>query len=125
MAEGIFIIGLGALGTSVLQQLACTPRISKIVAADIDEKRGKEIVDYTISGAAISGFYPDIRFVKIDLFDIEGTTELLKEVEPSLILNVTTLASWWFPHLLPIEIGRKVLEAGLGPVDYQEVFRFV
>jgi len=115
MAEGIFIIGLGALGTSVLQQLACTHGISKIVAADIDEKRGKEIVDNTISGAAISGFYPDIRFVKIDLFDIEGTTELLKEVEPSLIFNATTLASWWFPHLLPIEIGRKVLEAGLGP----------
>lgn len=115
MAGGIFVIGLGALGTSVLQQLARTPGISKIVAADIDEKRGKEVVDNTISGAAISGFYPDIRFVKIDLFDVEGTTELLKEVEPSLIFNATTLASWWFPHLLPTEIGRKVLEAGLGP----------
>lgn len=115
MAGGIFIIGLGALGTSVLQQLAHTPGVSKIVAADIDEKRGKEIVDNTISGAAISDFYPDIQFVKIDLFDIKGTTELLKEVEPNLILNATALASWWFPHLLPIGIGRKVLEAGIGP----------
>ena len=36
---------LGALGTSVLQQLVRTAGINKLVAADIDEVRGKEIVD--------------------------------------------------------------------------------
>jgi len=115
VSRHIFVVGLGALGTTVLQQLALTHGVSKIVAADVDEKRGKEIVDNTISGAAILGFHPDIRFIKIDLFDVERTTEALREAEPSLIFNVTALASWWFPHLLPIEIGRKVLEAGLGP----------
>jgi len=115
MVNGILVIGLGALGTALVQQLALAPGVNKIVAADIDEKRGKEIVDNTIYGAATSGVYPDIQFVGIDLFDVDGAADLLKQIEPALICNCTTLASWWFPHLLPIEIGKKVLEAGFGP----------
>ncbi len=71
----IMIFGLGDLGGHVLEILARVPNINKIVAADIREDWGIRKTNSALIGAAQIGMYPDIQFVKADVFDnirIEG-----------------------------------------------------
>ncbi len=115
MGRDIFLAGLGALGSHILELLATAPGVGKIVCGDVNEEEGAEIADCVLRGAALRGLYPDIEFRKINLFDVEGTAELLTELEPSMIINATALGTWWLPHLLPVEVSHKLLPAGLGP----------
>jgi len=111
----VLLIGLGSLGGHVLEFLARTPRMGKIIAADVNEEWGISKTNNALLGALNQGFYPDIEFRKIDLNDIGATAETLTEVKPDLIFNATTLQSWWVIGLLPKEAYSKLLEAGLGP----------
>jgi len=111
----ILMIGLGSLGGHVLEFLARTPGVNRIIAADVNEDWGARKTNNAILGAANQGFYPSIIFRKIDLNDVEGTAETLKEEEPDLIFNATTLQSWWAIGLLPNEVYEKLLGAGFGP----------
>ena len=115
MVGKIMLIGLGELGSHILQLLARTPGIGKIVTADIDEVRGFTTITYATITAAHQGFYPDIIFKKLDLFDVETTMEVLKELRPDLICNAAALRSWWVFHLFPEGMFKKLNEAGLGP----------
>jgi hypothetical protein len=111
----ILMLGLGSLGGHVLEFLARTPRVNRIIAADVNEDWGVRKTNNAILGAVNQGFYPSIKFRKIDLNDVEGTAETLKEEEPDLIFNATTLQSWWAIGLLPNEVYEKLLDAGFGP----------
>lgn len=115
MGCSMFLVGLGALGSHMLELLATTPGITKIVAADYDEERGRNVTGSVLSGAAFQGCYPDLEFKKVDLFDVDGTAEFLKEIEPDYVINATALTTWWLPHLLPTEVSHRLLGAGLGP----------
>jgi hypothetical protein len=109
------LVGLGDLGFHILQFLARTPGVSKVVVADVDEVNGILKVNNAIEGAASQGFYPDIRFLKIDLLDVDATAEALKEVNPEVLCNTATLQTWWVMYQLPEDVSKKILEAGLGP----------
>ncbi|NIP67020.1 hypothetical protein GWO18_02755, partial [Candidatus Bathyarchaeota archaeon] len=111
----ILMIGLGSLGGHVLEFLARTPGVNKIIAADVNEDWGIRKTNNAILGAVNQGFYPSIIFRKIDLNDVEGTAETLREEEPDLIFNATTLQSWWVIGMLPDEVYEKLLGAGFGP----------
>jgi len=114
MGGKILLIGLGELGYHILVQLAFTKNIGKIIAADVkDEAKTKVMV--ARNAAIHRGFYPEIEFAKVNLFDVEGTAEVLKEIQPNVICNATVLQSWWVFHLLPREIVDKLNDAGLGP----------
>jgi hypothetical protein len=115
MAGSILVIGLGDLGFHLLQFLARVPGISKIVTADVNEGIGLVKTRDAIFGASQQGFYPETSFTPIDLYDIEGTSELLHDLNPDVICNVTTLMSWWVRHTLPAETYNKLAEAGSGP----------
>jgi len=39
----------------------------------------------------------------VDLFDVEGTAETLKELRPKVVCNLSSLGSWWVTRLLPDE----------------------
>jgi len=109
------MIGLGSLGGHVLEFLARTPGIDSIVAADVNEDWGIRKTNNAILGAANMGFYPNIQFHKINLNDVDGTAETIREIKPDLIFNATTLQSWWVIGLLPHDVYEKLLSAGLGP----------
>ena len=91
----IMIVGLGDLGGYVLEFLARTPNMPKIVTADINEDWGNRKTNSALIGASQFGFYPDIEFVKVDAFDVEKTVRVLQEVQPAIIYNSMTLQSWW------------------------------
>ena len=116
MSESIMLFGLGGLGFQILNFLARTPGVTRIIAADVDEVKGKARTDIVTYGALMEGFYPDIEFRKVDLFDIDATAELLEEIQPAVICNAASLAAWWIPGTLPKEMEALIYEAG-APFD--------
>ncbi len=111
----VAILGLGDLGGWVLEFLARSNGVQKILACDIDENWGQSKVHCAMVGAAYSGHYPDIAFQRLDLNDIEKSTEVLSGFRPDVIVNCTTLMSWWVRQTLPPEIYKKLEVAGSGP----------
>lgn len=115
MRRKLIIVGLGEVGGHVLEFLARTSSALEIIAVDINEDLGVKKTNNVIFGAAHQGFYPDIRFVKIDLDDIDETIDFLKNTKPDLIFNSATLQSWWVLALLPKKTRSQFQKAGLGP----------
>lgn len=115
MRRKLIIVGLGEVGGHVLEFLARTSSALEIIAVDINEDLGVKKTNNVIFGASHQGFYPDIRFVKIDLNDTEETIDFLKNAKPDLIFNSATLQSWWVLALLPKKARSQFQKAGLGP----------
>jgi hypothetical protein len=112
----ILVIGLGGVGSWLLELLARTEGISYIVGADLDEDWGRSKVYTVASGVALQGYYPHLEFVRIDLQDVDATAETIARLQPRLIFNCTTLQTWWvrYQHLPP-EKAKRLGEAGSGP----------
>lgn len=113
--KSIMIFGLGELGGYTLEFLARVPNIPKIVTVEAREDWGLRKTNCAIVGASQMGLYPDIRFVHLDVFDIDKTTQLLKEVQPAIIYNAMSLQSWWVITQLPQEVYKTIDEARYGP----------
>jgi len=115
--EKIMLIGLGELGSIVLEYMCRIPDICEIVTADSNVDWGFRKSNSAVEGASYMGLYPSITFRQVDLLNIEQTAELLKKIAPTIICNVTTLQSWWVVNELPPEVRSKIYKekCGLGP----------
>lgn len=110
--DSIMIIGsAGSVGHDMMYQIACMGVPVKVVGADVDEEKGRFEVEEALHTAHNLGYYPDLSFTKINLFEISETAELLREHRPKVICNLASLGSWWITRLLPPEDYKKV-----GPV---------
>lgn len=103
----------GGVGRDVINYLSTTPGVAKIVAADVNEEAGRKVADDAARSASYLGYFTNVEFRKCDLFDIPGTTELLREVKPVVVLQATTLGSWWTSHLLPEALVKKASPLGM------------
>jgi len=118
MKTDIMIIGLGGVGRKCLEFLVREPSVSSIVGADIREEYGQGVVNIASAGAVHMGYYPEAKFVKMDLReDVDKNAELVKKINPRIILNCTSMLTWWAtPALLPSEILKPLEDiADLGP----------
>ena len=111
----VLIVGLGGVGSWVLEFLARTEGISYIVGADLNEEWGRRKVYSVTSGAMLQGYYPRLEFVPIDLRDVDATAETIARLQPQLIVNCATLQTWWLRKTLSPEIADRLSEAGSGP----------
>ncbi len=111
----IMIIGLGDLGGYVLEFLARTPNIAKIVTADINEEWGVRKTNSAMIGASQFGLYPEIEFIPLDAFNVDKTAEVLKRVQPTIIYNSMTLQSWWVITQLPQDAYKAIDRARYAP----------
>lgn len=112
----VLMIGLGSLGGHMLEFLARSYGPTEIVAADVDGQRGLQKTNNVILGAANMGYYPRMKFLRIDLNDIDGTSAILRNEQPEVVVNSTTLQSWWvLGAQLREEAYLRLLDAGLGP----------
>lgn len=112
---GIMIVGLGDLAGWVLEFLARLPGISRIVVGDINEEWGVQKVNSAIIGASQLNLFPQIHFRRMDVNDIQGMAAILREEEPEVIYNSTTLQSWWVITQLPKALYQEIDEARYGP----------
>ena len=115
--EKIMLIGIGELGGIVLEYLCRIPGICEIVTADSNSDWGFRKTNSAIEGASYMGLYPDIKFHPVDLLNMEKTAELLKNINPCVICNGTTLQSWWVVNELPADVNAKLYrdKCALGP----------
>jgi len=109
------IVGVGGVGSWVLELLARTRGISYVVGADVSEEWGRRKVYNVAAGAILQGYYPRLEFVRIDLWDVDATAETIARLQPQLIFNCATLQTWWLRKKLPPEIASRLSEAGSGP----------
>lgn len=109
------VVGLGGVGSWVLELLARTHGISHIVAADLSEEWGRRKVYNVAAGAILQGHYPRLSFVRIDLRNVEATVETIARLQPQVILHCATLQTWWVRKQLSPEVADRLSEAGSGP----------
>jgi hypothetical protein len=109
MVESMMIIGsAGSVGHDMMYQIASMGLPIKVVGADVNEAKGKFEIEESLHIAHSFDFYPDLSFQKIDLFDIEGTSEILSQLQPKVICNLASLGSWWVTRLLPDDEYKKI-----------------
>jgi len=107
--DSIMIIGsAGSVGHDMMYQIACMGLPIKVIGADVDEEKGRFEVEESIHVAHNLGYYPDLSFLKINLFEIDETAELLKEHRPKVVCNLASLGSWWVTRLLPPDEYKKI-----------------
>lgn len=114
--KSVMIVGLGDLGGWVLEFLARSNGLSKIITADTREEYGLHKTHCVASGASMQGYYKNIEFCRVDINDIDGTAELLKNTQPDLIYSTATLQSWRVRLLFPKDILGKFASVGGGPL---------
>lgn len=103
------IIGsAGSVGHDMMYQIACMGLPIKVIGSDINEAKGKFEIEESLHIAHSFGYYPDLSFERINLFDVEGTAEKLKALQPKVICNLASLGSWWVTRLLPDEEYKKI-----------------
>ncbi len=115
--EKILLIGIGELGSIVLEYLCRTPGMCEIVATDCNADWGFRKTNSALEGASYLGLYPTVNFHPLDVLNIEQTAEFIKKINPTIIFNGTTLQSWWVVNELPPEVNAKIYKdkCGLGP----------
>jgi malate/lactate dehydrogenase len=107
--DSILIIGsAGSVGHDMMYQIACMKSDIKVVGADVNEEKGLFEIEESLQIAHKFGNYPDLSFRKINLFDIDGTSDLLEDLQPKVICNLASLGSWWVTRLLPMEEYKKI-----------------
>ncbi|MCW3975116.1 MAG: hypothetical protein NWE86_02595, partial [Candidatus Bathyarchaeota archaeon] len=67
-------------------------------------------------GVSHLGSYPNIEFVKLDLNTIEKTAEIIKEINPNIIMHNATMMSNLEWARLPEEITSKLISAGISNI---------
>jgi hypothetical protein len=113
MMGKILLIGsAGSVAHDMMYQIASMTDKIRVVGADYNEVKGKYEVDECLHVAHNFGLYPDLSFRKINLFDVDGTAELLKEEQPTVICSLASLGAWWVTRLLPSEVYKKINPIG-------------
>jgi hypothetical protein len=111
----IMMIGIGDLGGHVLEMLARAPGSRRIIVSDIDEEWGYRKTNIAAFGAAQMGCYPQLEFVKVDLYNLDQTAEIISRFKPEIIYSAVSLQSWWVINTLPKEVFDKLDTARFGP----------
>jgi hypothetical protein len=117
----ILVIGLGGVGGYALHLLARYPGI-EVVGADLREELARDKVSnayYDVFFQAGAIRHPRIQHQGMDLNGIRGTASLLRKLRPDVILNQTTLQSWWIVHQIPEKVRSRIYDtypgSGTGP----------
>ncbi|RLB62901.1 MAG: hypothetical protein DRH08_11790, partial [Deltaproteobacteria bacterium] len=112
--EKVLMVGTGDVGAHLLEFMAREDYPFEVIVADIDEEKARLLCNNAMIGAAHHGKDPHFRPVKIDLFDVEGTTELIRKEKPSAVINLTVMHTWHLIRQLPEDVYAKISSAALG-----------
>jgi len=110
----IMLVGLGGLGSVVLELLAREEGLGRIIVGSRNAARGTARCNLARLGAMAQGYAPDISFVSLDLNDKDAVAEIVHRESPDIILSTATMQTWWLPDLLPPEQAAVIKGAGFG-----------
>jgi len=112
--RSILLIGLGDLGSVLLEFLAREPAFDRIRVASLLEEEGEARCNLARISALAHGFTPEIDFHRLDLNDTEQTAELVSRLNPDILISTATLQTWWLADLLPEPHSSRIKRAGFG-----------
>jgi len=110
----IMLIGLGGLGSVVLELLAREEGLGRIIVGSRNAARGTARCNLARLGAMAQGYAPDISFLPLDLNDKDAVAEMVHREAPDIILSTATMQTWWLPDLLPPVQAAAIKGAGFG-----------
>jgi hypothetical protein len=94
MDRTVMLFGLGRLGSWILEFLARSEGVDRIVTSDIIDKEWCEYrTNVAAVGSAFQGFTKKIEFLRSDVTKIDETAGILKEVKPNVIVGSLSLES--------------------------------
>jgi hypothetical protein len=93
----VVVIGLGDLGTRVLDALARLPEIDRLVGAGRNEERGQARVGQAALVATLADGPRQVAFEHLDLVDVAGTASLLRRLDPDVVVTAASRHTWWLP----------------------------
>jgi hypothetical protein len=108
------VIGLGGLGSVVLELLAREEGLGRIVVGSRNVERGTARCNLARLGAMAQGCAPFISFIPLDLDNREAVAETVHREAPEVIVSTATMQTWWLPSLLPPEQRAAIYSAGFG-----------
>jgi|TARA_B100001971_G_scaffold187977_1_gene189036 hypothetical protein len=112
--ETILLVGVGDVGKHILEFASREDSRFEWIVGDIDEDRARWACNNAEIGATHHGKHPKFRPKKIDLFNIEKTTELIQIERPIAVINCAVLHTWHLIRQLPEDLYIKISSAGLG-----------
>ena len=110
----LMLIGLGGLGSVLLEFLARQNGLGRIVVGSRNVQKGIARCNLAQLGALAQGLAPRIDFISLDINHLEVVADIVTRESPDLILSTATLQSWWLPDLLPPPQAEIIKAAGLG-----------
>ena len=113
MGATVVLIGLGHLGGPLLDRLAVSARIGRVVAVSRDPDRGAARCNLSRLSAAVVGAAVDIEHRPADVLHAEQIAEIVDEVSPDLVIHTASMQTWWLLDLFP-PAAQVLKAAGLG-----------
>jgi hypothetical protein len=110
----LMLIGLGGLGSVLLELLAREPETGRIIVASRNVERGEARCNLARMGAMAQGYEPVIDFVALDLNEQDRVVDVVQQESPDIIISTATMQPWWLPDLLPPEQAERIWSAGFG-----------
>ena len=114
MKPTVMLIGLGGLGSVLLELLAREEGLGQIVVGSRNATRGMARCNLARLGAMAQGYAPSLSFIPLDLNDKEAVAEIVQREKPDIILSTATMQTWWLPDLLPPGQAAVIKGAGFG-----------
>lgn len=115
MKPTVMLLGLGGLGSVLLELLAREQSIGQIVVGSRNVEHGIARSNLARLGALAQGLHPGIRFVALDLRETDATATTIAREAPDVIVSTATMQAWWLPDLLPPPQAAAIKRAGFGP----------
>lgn len=97
------IIGLGGLGSVVLELLARQDGMGRIIVGSLEDAPSRARCNLTRTGAVTQGYSPVIEFTPLDIDKPATVVDAVHRYRPDLIFSAATMQTWWLPNLLPDE----------------------
>jgi len=91
----VLVVGLGDLGSRVLDVLARSPRIGRLVGSGRDAEGGAARAAQCRLVAALQGGALRVEFARNDVSDIAATASLLRSLDPDVIVTAASRHTWW------------------------------
>lgn len=93
----VLVIGLGDLGSRVLNRLAARPEVGQLIGAGRDDAAGNALAGQAALTADLAGGAGRVGFARVDLADRAVTARLLRRLAPDIIVMAASRVTWWRP----------------------------
>ena len=91
----ILIVGLGGLGSVLLELLARSSLSCRLIVGSRNRLHGRACCNLAKLGAQAQGYDPDIDFIYLDLDEHKATIKTIQSISPDIIVCTATRQSWY------------------------------